>query len=329
MIKISFVIPVYNTEEFLNKCINSIRNQTLRDIEIIIVNDGSNDNSERIIEKHKIEDYRIRVINQENSGLSQARNIGISISQGEYIVLVDGDDWVDESLAEKVYSKLKTTNSDMCIYGIKYVFESGIEINKSFYPTIKREVNNIEALKMLFNSEGFKCHSVNKVCKRTLYDNIKFPKGLIFEDISTTYKLILECKKICFINEKLYYYLQARSNSIMNNNFNEKKLVMFKIMGEIEDKLRSLNIYSLLENEYRVFFLDNIIGLINMYCISNFTNNKLLLNNIKAEIKKIKYKEIITSNLNYSKKIQIIYAKTCISLYVKFVRYIKLIKSKI
>ncbi|MBB6624108.1 glycosyltransferase family 2 protein [Clostridium gasigenes] len=326
--KISFVVAVFNTESYLDKCLQSLINQTLREIEIIVVNDGSTDNSLSIIEKYKKLDNRIKIINKKNGGLSEARNYGIKVATGEYISLIDSDDWIELDLAEKTYRKLKETKSDMCIFGIRYIYSNNKEINKGFYPIVSKVLSNIDTLDLMFRSKGFKCHAVNKICKADIVKKCEYPVGKVFEDVATTYKLIYLCENICFLEDKLYNYLQGRIDSILNSNFRSEKLYIIDTMDEINKFLIEKNVREELEESFNCFYLENLIGLINMYSLTGESaqeNSYIKLNKL---IRNVKIKDVIKNTLDIEIKIKIILAKINMCCYTKLFRWLKTIELK-
>ena len=220
---ISIVVPVYNVEKYLKKCIDSIINQTYENLEIILVDDGSTDNSKKICDEYILKDNRIKVIHKENGGLSDARNVGVDKAKGEYIVFIDSDDWIDEKMIEILYYIIKKNNSDIsiCDYFLAYNEEEQNQKEEiQFY-----QFNNIEALKKLYDENLNIIMTITccKLFKKILFSDIKFPKGKIHEDEFTTYKLLYKSKKISYTNEKMYYYRQ-REDSITHRKFSIKNL---------------------------------------------------------------------------------------------------------
>ena len=177
MAKISVIIPVYNCEKFIEKCLQSLVNQTLTDIEIILVNDGSTDNSQKIIEKFS--DTRIKLINKKNGGQSSARNVGLDVANGEYIGFIDSDDWVDSDFFEKLYNTAKKYNADIAMTDFirigptKYKKRLNISEEK-IYEKIENKIKIANALK-----EG--C-IWNKIYKKEILTGLKFNEGMYFED---------------------------------------------------------------------------------------------------------------------------------------------------
>ena len=227
---ISVVIPIYNVEKYLTKCIESVINQTYTDLEIILVNDGSTDNSKDIINKYSLIDSRIKVINKKNGGLSDARNVGIEIAKGDYIAFLDSDDWIELNMYEKLYSYIKQENADIVQCSYQEVYNEEVNNQK-----IKEEIKLISGKDSLYNLYG-KNHGKtvvvwNKIYKRELFNDIRFPKGKYHEDEFTTYKLLYKANKIVDLNLPLLYYRQ-RDGSIMNSKFNIKRLDALEAFNE-------------------------------------------------------------------------------------------------
>ncbi len=235
MPKVSVIVPVYNVENYIEKCIDSLVNQTLEDIQIIIVNDGSKDSSKEKIEKY-LKDKRIIYLEKENGGLSDARNYGIPYAKGEYIGFVDSDDYVEKTMFEKMYNKAVKENSDMveCDFLWEYPSKTKIDTGK-IYEGKKRGI--VEARVVAWN----------KIIKRQILENekIEFPKGLRYEDVEFFYKLIPNLDKISFIKEPLVHYVQ-RDTSIANTQ-NERTAEIFKVLENVINYYIEQNIF----NEYK------------------------------------------------------------------------------
>lgn len=223
MCKISIIVPVYNVERYLDKCISSILEQSFTDFELIIVNDGSKDNSGRICDEYKDSDLRIKVIHQENRGLSVARNVGIEIARGKYITFIDSDDFIHPNMLEILYNNILQNKADISICDYHLVYE-GKEVSQKFGDNKIRVYNNIEGVKKIIEkSEASMIIACSKLYRRSLFDNIRYPVGKYHEDEFVTYKLLYKSTKIVVTDAKLYYYLK-RSNSITGSNYSIKRL---------------------------------------------------------------------------------------------------------
>lgn len=260
--KVSVIVPVYNVEQYLEKCLKSITEQTYDNLEIIVVNDGSPDHSEKIIKEFQKNDDRITYIKKENGGLSSARNAGLEIATGDYISFIDSDDWIRSEFISTLVTALETDGSDIAICTMNYIYSDGTEKKRT--PVIKSQkiVDPFTGLNDLFEGSQFKCHAQNKLYKRELfYDpDIRYPIGKIFEDVFTTYKLFFKANKISYIDKTLYYYLQNRPGSILQSQFDRKRLVIFEALDQINAFLKGNKI----KNKYfHHFVIENIISLTN------------------------------------------------------------------
>lgn len=211
---ISIIVPVYNLETYLRKCIESIQKQTYTNLEIIIIDDGSTDNSPGICDELAEKDSRIKVFHKLNGGISSARNFGISVTSGDYILFVDSDDYIEENLCQKVINVFEEQNVDIVIFNSDIVDENGNSIGSIKSNCYDKVLNREEALKRLIQHE-FSDYFWNKAYKKHLFNGITIPEGYYMEDMATTYKLFLNAEKIYCINEKLHNYLK-RQNSIVN-----------------------------------------------------------------------------------------------------------------
>ena len=229
--KISVIVPVYNTEKYLSKCLDSILNQTLKDIEVIVVNDGSKDESQMLINQYKIRDSRIISIIKENGGLSDARNVGIDKASGEYLAFIDSDDYIDSAMFEKMIDLAEKHKSEIVICDLVKVNENGIEFRD--LPQSPQLPERI-VLKDDFSIFGeMSCFACNKVFKKELFVQHRFKKGIHFEDIELIPKLVLDSTIISKINEPFYNYFE-RQDSITKSH-TEKGLDMFVAVNGVTD----------------------------------------------------------------------------------------------
>lgn len=237
---ISIIVPIYNVEIYLEKCLDSIINQTYKNIEIILINDGSPDNSKFICEKYKNMDNRIKLINSKNQGVSSARNRGLQISKGKYILFVDPDDWIEKNMIETLYTNLVKTKSDISVCNY---YEVKNENKNSRNLLIEETFNTERFLYYSFNERYFRGYLWNKLYSRSVIfnnnDYVKFDKNIhICEDLLFNYKVALNTSKICYTDDKLYNYLQ-RENSALYSQFNMKeasRLLVFKELIDIAYK---------------------------------------------------------------------------------------------
>ena len=209
MPKVSIIVPFYNVEKYIEKCLQTLVNQTLEDIEIILVNDGSQDGTEEIAKKYQ-EQYpkKIKYLEKENGGLSDARNYAIPYAKGEYVAFLDSDDYVETNMYQEMYEIAKKQNSDMveCNFIWEYPNKSRIDVGTTYNG--KHEM--LEKVRVV---------AWNKLIKRSLIEEHKmeFPKGLRYEDVEFFYKMVPYYNKVSFVKEPLIHYIQ-RSSSISNTN---------------------------------------------------------------------------------------------------------------
>ncbi|MBO4894987.1 MAG: glycosyltransferase [Clostridia bacterium] len=214
--KISIIIPVYKVEKYLQRCLDSVISQTYKNLEIILVDDGSPDNCGRICDEYAEKDDRIRVIHQENGGLSAARNAGLDIAIGDYIGFVDSDDYVARDMYEKLYNVLIENDADEAICNYEFIDEFENELK--YYSPIKDEVlSGAEAIiKLNYEYHWYYLVAWNKLYKKSVFEGERFPVGKVCEDNFIVHKLFYKCRKIVTLSEKLYFYTQ-RKDSIMGD----------------------------------------------------------------------------------------------------------------
>jgi glycosyltransferase involved in cell wall biosynthesis len=236
--KISVVIPIYNVEKYLEKCLISIVNQTYSNIQIILVNDGSTDTSLTICENYEKVDSRIMIINKNNGGLSSARNVGIKHSTGDFITFIDSDDYISKNYIMNLLKTMHHTNSDIAISNFALVYETVKQseerenLNNTYI-----KYNAEEALKELFLQKKFDNSAWGKLYKIELFENISYPEGKLYEDLPITYRLIMKSESIGYTNTNDYFYLQ-RNNSIQNMKFNEQKLDVILFVDQMVQDIK-------------------------------------------------------------------------------------------
>ena len=244
MPKVSIIVPVYNVEKYIEKCLTSLVNQTLEDIEIIVVNDGSKDNSKKIIEEF-IQRYQKKIVylEKENGGLSDARNYGIPYAKGEYIAFLDSDDYVEKDTYKRMYELAKKEKSDMveCDFYWEYPNKTKIDTGEIYH-------NKKEML------EKVRVVAWNKLIKREILEKskIEFPKGYRYEDVEFTYKLIPYLEKVSFLKEPCIHYIQ-RENSISNLQ-NARTKEIFDVLEHVINYYKDKNIYDEYEQQLEYIY---------------------------------------------------------------------------
>lgn len=283
MVKLSIIVPIYNVERYLERCIISILNQTYVNFELILVNDGSIDNSKDICEKYLSIDNRIKLINKKNGGLSSARNTGIELAIGEYIAFVDSDDYINKYMYEVLITTLKKDKSDMVICGYNKVDQNEAnfqEINNyiDVNNVLASKISKVEALdKLLIEGEKF-VFAWNKIYKRKLFNELRYKNGKIYEDEFLAHRVLYKCNKVSVINEKLYFYIQ-RDGSIINSKFTTKRFDKVYALKERIDFLKEKNLLELKEKAEKSF-VD--------YFIWNYFVAYQRLENVNSDLIKLK-----------------------------------------
>ena len=240
---ISVIVPVYNVEGYLKQCINSLLEQTYTKLEVLLIDDGSTDGSSRICDDYSVRDKRIKVFHQENKGLSGARNTGIENMRGKYVTFVDSDDYVSDDYIKELYRILKETDADIsCVSGNKFFGEKIQDIGEKNNEELKT-YNRKEAFKRMLYRKDVNSYAWGKLFKNEVFNDVRFPEGLLFEDVRTIYKLYDKADKITISTQRLYYYRQ-RQGSIVNSEFTPAKMQQVTASQEIvkfvEDKYPEL-----------------------------------------------------------------------------------------
>lgn len=229
--KVSVVIPVYNAEKYLERCLDSVINQSHQNLEIICINDGSTDSSKKILDSYKKKDDRIIIINQKNQGLSGARNAGIKKATARYITFVDSDDAIDQYMIQHLLDALTSTKSDISVCSFLELYPNGkIAHFNQTHP--EKTLTTKQALSAMLKEEGFMVSSTMKLFPRSFFSDIKFPVGKLHEDVYTTYKLFMKAKQIAFIPQEYYQYIH-HENSIVNQKFDDRKLVLITFTDQM------------------------------------------------------------------------------------------------
>lgn len=261
---ISIIVPVYNTEEYLEKCLSSLEKQSYSNIEIVVVNDGSTDSSAEIAEGFAERLSNFHCFTKENGGLSSARNYGIEKSTGDYIGFVDSDDWIEPGMFEHLMTAAEANNADMAICDIRYITADGEEIDSGYGIIEETTMEPLETLETLFRGKQFRFHAVNKLYKRKLFNEIRFPLGKVFEDVFTTYKAIMLSNKVSLTPGKMYNYLKERPDSILTKPFSPKFFHIFEALSEIEEELKTRKIEEKLQSSFNILKVWTILDIINL-----------------------------------------------------------------
>lgn len=237
---ISIIVPIYNVEAYLAKCINSIISQTYGNLEIFLVDDGSPDRCGLICDEYAKQDARIKVIHKKNGGLSDARNVAIDVAKGEYITFVDSDDYVANDYVESLYKLIVENDAQMSITRCIPFFEGTTPVHIR-QTKITKVFNTYNALISLFYQKDFDNAAWAKMYHCSLFkSDIRYPKGWLYEDLPTTYKLMMLCNKIAFSSYENYYYL-LRKDSIEGAPFKPQKYeCCIKIIRQFEENKKKM-----------------------------------------------------------------------------------------
>ncbi len=318
MKKVSIIVPVYNTSNFLEKCMDSIIKQTLKEIEIIVINDGSTDNSLDICKAYAAKDCRVVLIDQENRGLSATRNKGVQAAKGEYVGFVDSDDWIEADMFEKMYLQAKESEAEVCLcnYKVNYMEESVpvaldiekdvMENNEIFSDIV---INLIGPKDLNSNNKNIMACVWRMIIKKELLEknNIIFLEDITFmEDILYSLEVYSKCNKVC-INRGYFYNYMLNTNSITMGYKENCKELSIKVYTAMKNILERDYDYSILENRMDIRYFNMLLSSIINEVRKN--NPKTLLTKIKninsicndANLKRILYKLELKS-YNFKKR---------------------------
>lgn len=227
---ISVIIPVYNVEAYLNRCMESVVKQTYRSLEIILVDDGATDLSGQMCDKWAVKDDRIKVIHKHNGGLSSARNIGLDIILGKYVMFVDSDDILSENLVSALYEELKENETDLSICDPLHIFDDTTPKFEKLGET--RVLDPVTAIQEMWYQRSFLASAWGKLYKSELFDDVRFTVGRFYEDVDIMHEIFWKCKRIAYSNARLYGYVH-RGESITTQKFSKKDLDIFVISDKI------------------------------------------------------------------------------------------------
>lgn len=320
---VSVIVPIYNVEKYLEKCIESILNQTYKNLEIILVNDGSTDNSYDICLKYKEKDSRVIIVNKSNGGLSSARNKGIECATGEYYLFVDSDDYISEYMIEKLLYSIHQYNADIVCCNYDFCDEKSNFIKKHTIDIFENQIyNSKQANERLLYNKFYRCFAWNKMYNKKLFYGIRYPIGQLYEDIYTTFSLINKAKKIVFIPESLYCY-RVRRNSITRNTFDNR---LYDILIPIRKIISETNDNYIIDGclLYYNFFINDIIK------AKKWDEDvyKEFKNIVKKELKNIRHNKYFS----FGDKLKLICCYKCKNLYKAIILFkivIRRIESKI
>lgn len=233
MPEISIIVPLYNVEQYVNKCVDSILSQTFTDLEVILIDDGSPDSSGQIADDYAKHDSRVKVRHINNGGLSAARNAGIEIATGRYLGFVDGDDYIAPTMYEVLHQAITKADAQLAICGIYDVYPGHDPKQK---PVFYRELNRDEATQMIFEGNIISVHAVNKLYARAIFSELRYPVGKYHEDSYVILDVLAGCQRVAVDSQQLYYYLH-REGSINTERFSDKQFDFIKAWQQNELRL--------------------------------------------------------------------------------------------
>lgn len=282
---VSVIVPIYNVQDYIERCVHSIIEQTYHNIEILLIDDGSTDDSGKLADEYAEKDERIKVFHKKNGGLSDARNYGFAVSTGEYVCFIDSDDFIHRDYVKCLLTICKEQNCD--IAQCDYIRTSGEIGPDSDLDDRVYVFNNIQMLNNLYGKQYIKTVIVwNKMYDRKLFSDIEFPVNKIHEDEATTYKLFYKANKIGVTEKVLYYYYQ-RPNSIMQNRYNLKRL---DILWAIDQRRKFFGEKGLIDLYYKDNYkmLTKILkSYYEVVCAEGISQKRIILKKLK-----MKYKEV-------------------------------------
>jgi len=288
--KISIIVPIFNVEPYIRQCVDSILKQTFTNFELILVNDGSTDNSGDICEQYAKQDRRVIVLHKKNEGQSSARNAGLDIASGDYIGFVDGDDYIHERMYEILYSEAELHRSDMIICELmnveigQWCNTKNLDCNYSI-----NHYTNLQALNQLykpingrFDTMGNACEGwifpVIKLYKRYLFNELRFEKGRIYEDEFIIHKLLYNCSKITTISAILYFYVQ-RPDSTVGSPFTTKKFDKVYALQDRAEFFQDIKQKDLHDKAIKCFF---------EVLLWYYFSAKSMLSNVDSDLKELR-----------------------------------------
>ncbi len=281
MPEITVIVPVYNVEKYLGKCLDSILSQSFSNIEIICVNDGSTDNSRKILQDYKNKDSRIIILDKKNGGLSSARNAGLNIARGKYISFVDSDDWIENDMLELMYSSMENLNTDISICQVHQFDESKQKIDDS------NPYYTLEYFNSSFDNRSFSYLETksfimdvcvmawNKLYRRSFLDslNARFPDGKIFEDGPFFFSIFFNTKKVNIVRKFLYNYRINRKGSIIEKG-GRQFLDIIDVVELMFNEIKNSDCFDEIKNEFYCRKINDIVyryDLVDIFCKKKFS----------------------------------------------------------
>lgn len=293
---ISIIVPIYNVDKYLEECIESLKNQTYKNLEIILINDGSADNSEQICREEAKQDNRIVFINKKNGGAASAKNKGLKVAKGDYITFVDSDDFIEPDMIEYMVNKIKKYNSDIIQCSFINLYKNTERFKQD--KIVEQRISSKDFLE-LFLTKWDSSLFWNKLFKREVIENIFFKEGRCIDDEFFTYKCVINSKSIVISNKIVYNY-RMRKSGVMKSESSQKQILKDRVDYLYER-------YELVRKIYKDLDKSFLEHLLTYYLIisKDYYADEKLLDYMKNNLKSIKGK-IITSNIDIRVKMQIL-----------------------
>lgn len=255
---ISIVVPVYGVEQYLAECVDSILTQTYENIELILVDDESPDNCPIICDEYAKKDARVRVIHKKNGGAASARNVGLKEARGEYICLIDSDDWVEPTFVERLLCTLQENQADVSVCSFDNCYTDGVESNPILYPQEQSFAR--EQFLQRFLMDWTSGMAVNKIFKRSVLDGVYYEEGHKIDDEFFTYKSILRSEKIVMFDEPLYHY-RIRKSSVMQSGCYYQERMMLDKLDYMQKRYTDIQLACpILKKDFYVDLVDSFAG---------------------------------------------------------------------
>ena len=310
---ITIILPIYKVEKYLAKSIESVINQSYKNLEIILVDDGSPDTCGKICDLYAEKDSRIKVVHKENGGLSSARNSGLDIATGEYICFIDSDDYVDSQYIERLYNEIKSGSFDLVACDFEYVYEKDNSNKKS--GLVEKDITIEGREKIISHLLGNKYYLLltvawNKIYKRDLFESLRYTNGIIHEDEDIAYKILHKCNNVKIIKDSLYFYLQRESSIMGGSNVDKRSIIIdiykkrhqFLVENKYSSKILNLSYYKYLMNYRAIAY---------QYYINNNYQKKILLEQQWSKEEKNNRLKPLNLIIKYNVKKIIYKLKTC------------------
>lgn len=299
---ISVIVPIYNVEQYLEKCLESILNQTYKNLEIILINDGSTDNSGRICKYFLEKDDRIKYIEQKNQGLSAARNHGIHESKGKYYIFIDSDDYINVNYIDVLYTTLIKTNSDIAMCYFKKVYDKSEDIFKIKKGNIIVYEGDRKFYNLYNNKSVITVVAWNKIYKKEIFSEIRYPVGKLHEDEFVICDILKNANKVAYNTSEYYYYLQ-RKNGI-TGKYNKKRAIVLEALSNRLEYFRKNKLFKLYSYTLYNYFYQ-LIYHYNMFCL-HFPQERENIKKIYNEILRLRKEILKDKNIKIYKKIKLL-----------------------